>query len=55
MKLQLPKTVTTYTDTPVLFTAAQALAGVAGAWLFKKATKKAFGIEETTVKYKPKA
>ena len=54
--MQFPKLKSvTYTDTPILFTAAQALAAAIAAGLAKKAMKKAFNIETETIKYKPKA
>lgn len=55
MKFPLPKEVTTYTDTPILFTAAQTGLVLLASWAIKKGFKKLVGIEETTVKYKPKA
>lgn len=54
MKLPKMKSVT-YTDTPILFTAAQALAAALVAGLVKKALAKAVGLETETIKYKPKA
>lgn len=56
MTLKFPKMKSvTYTDTPIAFTAAQALAAAIAAALVKKALAKIVGIESETIKFKPKA